>query len=173
MNFSRYFGTVSALARMSKARSFSNRTPGLDVRLKLTDEIVRSVLPPRPARSGSHDHPSVEAWKAVAAKFEPLLFVRRRLAHHPVEARWSLLEPVAPAAGPLNKPIPVGVGYEVRTGEHERKRRRNSIAPPLSIQDLRDHLSAVRVLANELNEFNRDAFAQQLEELARIKGQQT
>ena len=43
------------------------RTPGLDVRFALVDEIVGSVLPKRERRSGGHDHPSVKAWKTAKA----------------------------------------------------------------------------------------------------------
>jgi hypothetical protein len=38
------------------------RTPTLNARLGLTEEIVQSVLPKRPKKSGGHYHPSVKAW---------------------------------------------------------------------------------------------------------------
>src|SRR5580704_14046716 len=65
------------------------RTPGLDIRFGLTDEIVRSVLPKKPRRSGSHHHPNVKVWRAAQGDYQDLLAVRRRIAHHPIRHRQS------------------------------------------------------------------------------------
>ena len=45
------------------------RTPTLNARLGLTDEIVQSVLPKRKKKSGGHYHPSVKAWKVAIEGF--------------------------------------------------------------------------------------------------------
>src|SRR5271163_2220003 len=65
------------------------RTPGLDMRLGLTDELVLSVLPKKDRKSGGHDHPSVKAWKAAKSGFSDLLAIRRRIAHHPAEVKTA------------------------------------------------------------------------------------
>ena len=39
------------------------KTPGLEARFSLTDEIVKSVLPKK--LPGEHDHPSVQAWNRL------------------------------------------------------------------------------------------------------------
>ena len=61
------------------------KTPGLEARFSLTDEIVRSVLPKK--KPGAHDHPSVKAWDKAIKPRQDLLSQRRRLAHHPVTMR--------------------------------------------------------------------------------------
>jgi hypothetical protein len=63
------------------------RTPGLNVRLGLTDELVLSVLPEKERKSGGHDHPSVKAWQEAIKGFDTLLAVRRRIAHQPIAPR--------------------------------------------------------------------------------------
>ena len=63
------------------------RTPTLNARLGLTDEIVQSVLPKRPKKSGGHYHPSVKAWKVAIEGFCNLLAIRRRIAHQPISIR--------------------------------------------------------------------------------------
>jgi hypothetical protein len=61
------------------------KTPGLETRFSLTDEIVRSVLPKK--KPGGHDHPSVKLWDTTIKSRHDLLPIRRRLAHHPVAVR--------------------------------------------------------------------------------------
>ena len=151
------------------------RTPGLDVRLNLTDEIVKSVFL-RTDQSNAHPPPGVKAWNALVSKFKTLLHVRRRLAHHPVGQRWrsengsALLGSSEIGGSMLNEPFYSRL--EVDVGEHERARRSATSFEPLTIADLRQHLSSVRALANALNDFLRDVLVPQREELLRTKQEQ-
>ena len=123
------------------------RTPGLDVRFALTDEIVRSVLPKRPKRSGAHEHPSVKAWDAARDGYQELLATRRRIAHHPVGIRSE----------PFRVGMPIGVEppswFEIYVSQHERLREKSSDLPPLNVSDLKSHLAAVVALQARLHRF--------------------
>src|SRR5579862_2470278 len=59
------------------------RMPGLDVRLGVTDELVKTTLLPSWERPGARD-PRIKAWRGAIKPFHDLLAVRRRIAHHPV-----------------------------------------------------------------------------------------
>lgn len=88
------------------------RTPGLDARLSLTAEIVRTTLVPSWERPGNAD-PRMKEWNAIAAQFRRLLAVRRRIAHHPVRTE------------PLRVGMPVGIPlteFEIYVGRHEELR---------------------------------------------------
>jgi hypothetical protein len=151
------------------------RTPGLDARLNLADEIVKSAFP-RPDQSNAHPPLGVKAWNALVSKFKDLLHVRRRLAHHPVGQGWpsengtALVGSSEIGGSMLNEPLYSRL--EVDVGEHERARRSSASLKPLTITDLNQHLSSVRALANALNDFLRDVLVPQREELLRIKQEQ-
>jgi hypothetical protein len=49
------------------------RTPNMDTRLKLVDELLRAVLPKRKRKSGGHDHPDVKKWNTLRSNLEDLL----------------------------------------------------------------------------------------------------
>ena len=66
------------------------RTPGLDLRLGLTDEIVKSVLPVPARKSGGQSHPLVKEWASLQKDIRELLTTRRRIAHHPVTVRVAV-----------------------------------------------------------------------------------
>jgi hypothetical protein len=127
------------------------RMPGLSVRLTLTDEIVRSVLP-KPARiSGGHDHASVKAWKDAIKDFRDLLGVRRRIAHHPIAikhgATWSF-DPV------LSSLLAQPSWFEIHVGQREQLR--SGELPALQLDDLKAHLTAVEALRDRLQHFFSD-----------------
>jgi hypothetical protein len=148
------------------------RTPGLDLRLHLTDEIVRSVLPKPERRSGSHPHRSVKSWKNLHSDFEALLSIRRRLAHHPVSNKYDeyfAFGQTAFGSAPFYSGQPIKRRLQVHVSDHERLREKSANLPPLAKADLTDHLSSVRKLANRLNEFSRDVLVPQLEESLRTK----
>jgi hypothetical protein len=69
------------------------RTPTLDARLTLTDELLRHVLPKRERPNGGHDHPDVMAWDALDKEITELLPTRNRLAHHPSTRQYKPPDP--------------------------------------------------------------------------------
>jgi hypothetical protein len=65
------------------------RSPGLDTRLNLVDEIICSVLPK--TRSGAQPHRVLKSWKGCAKAMKDLLSTSRRIAHQPVKRIENLL----------------------------------------------------------------------------------
>jgi hypothetical protein len=127
------------------------RSPGIDVRFKMTDEIVRSLLPKRQRKSGGHDHASVGAWRTAYQNYDKLLGVRRRLAHQPVRVRF---DPNLPRNMLLDKAPRTWL--EIYPSEHERTREQAAELQPLDLNDLKNHLVAVSQLAGRLHEFYSD-----------------
>lgn len=127
------------------------KTPGLNMRLGLTDELVRSILPKKTRKSGGHDHPDVKAWDKTKLGFGELLAVRRRIAHLPVEMRQ-----VAP---PFNNTMFAGAGmlaepwFEINFSKHERMRNGTKETKPLKLADLTRHLVTTTVLRDQLSLF--------------------
>jgi hypothetical protein len=139
------------------------RTPGLNVRLGLTDEIVRSVLPNRQKNSKQRDHPYVTEWKEIYKEFDSLLGIRRRIAHHPVEIKQM---PMAFGFGEAGDRVGFDQGpfgdfsaqwpeswFEIYVSQHERLRKKAAGLTPLLVTDLRAHLFATGALSSRLRKF--------------------
>lgn len=142
------------------------RTPGLDARLNLTDEIVLSVLPPKDRESGGHDHPDVKAWKTAREGFTQLLSIRRRIAHHPVQIRTeSVASGSVLGAGVVGQIVfgqpstPPPSWFELYESAHEGRRGRGGPKPPLRLEDLAEHLTEVVHLRDRLYLFYYEVLA--------------
>lgn len=121
------------------------RTPTIDSRLKLVDELLRTILPARSREDGGHDHPDVITWKAIVRDIQELLPIRNLLAHAPLQQ------------APFLK-IKVGDEYiaavswaEVATGRDEQLRAgsRHSIRD----KDLPDHFLQLVNIVTRLRTF--------------------
>jgi len=131
--------------------------PGLDVRLGLTDEILKSVLPKPERKSGGHPHPNVIRWDSIRKEISQLLSVRRRIAHQPINAsvwEFTLAD---------NTPQIQVSGFEIYASVHERLRKSGSIypddydVPPLTDTDLVAHLVSLEKARHELLNFRHSA----------------
>jgi hypothetical protein len=119
------------------------RTPGLDIRFTLTDEIVKTTLLPSWERPGSRDR-RIKAWRAVYLEFDKLLSTRRRIAHQPVRT-----EP--PKIGMrIGDPL---TAFEIYVSRHEALRDSARKLPPVSLNDLLIHRQAVNALSDRLQAF--------------------
>lgn len=113
------------------------RTPTIESRLQLTDELLRTVLPKPERKSGGHDHADVQTWDRIRKDIGKILQTRNRIAHHPVADRK--LFPTAPEGA-------VGMLFDMSwfesvVSDAERLRGRHDDAKPL----LAPHLSAHRL----------------------------
>ena len=116
------------------------RTPNLDTRLKLVDELIRAVLPQK--RPGEHDTEIVREWAKLKIAIEKLLPVRNALAHHPLK------EIVAAETGsaPRRK-------LSVRPSRSQALRGRPIQADRLEASDLPKHRLQVHQVTVDLYEF--------------------
>jgi|SRR5215472_7952505 len=65
-----------------KAAIVYYRTPSIDARLSLADELVQATLP-RPDRKSGGPHPDLKTWREIETEFRGLLPIRNQLAHPP------------------------------------------------------------------------------------------
>lgn len=127
------------------------RTPGLEVRLGLTDEIVRSVLPKPGRKNGGHDHQHVKEWAVLRNEIQKLLETRRRVAHHPVHVSfWGVEED---ETGKVSDVDLDATSFEIYVSAHERDRNPAKEWNALSIGDLNEHHTAVRAMEEKLDQF--------------------
>lgn len=126
------------------------RVPGLDARLGLVDEIVKSVLPKRPRKSGAHHHPYVKQWtKLIGEIKDRLLPIRRRIAHHSVEIKY-----IQNALLLFLRPDLLGDDLlRIQASAHERTREKERDISPLMLDDLGKHLKAIEDVVEQLEMF--------------------
>jgi hypothetical protein len=102
----------SSEASKERAAIVYFRTPTLDARIKLVDELVKTILPRPQRRKGGHAYPDVQQWNKLKKKLEKNLSTRNRIAHHPAGPRKGIVE-IRPAHGPPNEPSPGTVHFRV------------------------------------------------------------
>jgi len=131
------------------------RTPGLDLRLKLVDELVRSVLPRRTRKSGGHDHPCVKSWVRTFGMIDPLFTTRRRIAHHRVE-----MKQIHNMLAMFIRPDLLGDDlFRISPSPHERVRAREADATPLMLDDLKKHIMDINKAAEAVRGFRETLIA--------------
>jgi hypothetical protein len=113
------------------------RTPQLDARLKLVDELVRATLPQRAKKNGGHDHPDVKQWISVKAEITALLETRRRIAHHPMTSGLDL-------------ETSDGFWIQIAPSFAESLRGKDNKLKPLEQADLEQHAIKLQDVVNQL-----------------------
>jgi hypothetical protein len=129
------------------------KTPGLEARLSLTDELVVSVLPKPEREDGGHHHSDAIAWRKIRNAIYDQLATRRRIAHHPIQLQ---------KLGDMHKIEDMHEIVDmfelsrlaIQMSENEQLRGKNVTLRPLGLNQLRDHGLAVVALAQRLHEFH-------------------
>jgi hypothetical protein len=130
-----------------KAAIVYYRTPYIDVRMSLVDELVKSTLPKKDRQSGGHDHPDVRRWDRVERDFRDLQHIRRRIAHHPVIMTRN------PFRDDHNSSSIGETSFGIYVSQSEAARGRSTNLRPLTINDLHRHLQKVNLVTEELHQF--------------------
>lgn len=139
------------------------RTPGVDVRLTLLNEIVRSLYPE--VKNGEHPHRDLKEWGNIFQGLHDHLGKRRRIAHQQLFMTFEFDQPVIPGKD-------YSVWWELWGTNAERLRRKEASSEPLTIQDLYSHYLDLMALKERLRQFGAGNIPARLEELARQEAQQ-
>jgi hypothetical protein len=122
------------------------RTPGLNARLTLTDELVRAVLPKH--KAGAHPHADLKFWSDVLKQTQHLLPTRNRIAHHPVDLRSAAFY-----LDVSYLDVPPESWFEIYESQNEQLRAKSSDKSPLLVGDLRAHHTLTTGISNILSRF--------------------
>jgi len=130
------------------------KTPSLESRISLVDELVETVLPARP-KDARTDHPDVTTWKKILADVKRLLADRRQIAHSPVSVKHDItsIDPKTAGAGISGEFRDVMPSLELDFSMGERLRGKIKKRPPLRVDDLSIHGVAVQSAANAIKQF--------------------
>lgn len=142
------------------------RTPTLDARIQLVDELVRTILPKPERKSGGHAHPDVVAWSSLKQKISSHLSTRRRIAHHPVRPQKTTVVLDGTFGGAPFGSVPFGSGavreevswLEIFASENEQLRGRGEEVQPLKATDIMSYSYLVNGLADEVMNYYLNVF---------------
>jgi hypothetical protein len=146
--------TLALNAEPKQAAIVYYRTPSLDARLTLVDELIVSILPKKERKDGGHDHPLVTRWKALVNDIRDLLPVRNMIAHAPI-SELRHYDFAADASTPTVQMVRWWI--EISPSPNERLRERESTKPSVKDTDLPAHLEQVNAIWTRLEKFLRDA----------------
>ena len=116
------------------------RTPTIDSRIQLANELVTTVFPP--PKSGDHPPVQKKTWAGICSEFKRLLPERNLLAHGKV----------GPTITDVNGDWLRDVKYEAFPHPHE-KMRGKPTKKPMTAEDLKDHISGAAHLWSALRNF--------------------
>ena len=129
------------------------RTPSLEARLTLTDNLIQTILPPRTKKDGGHDHPTTKLWKKLLGEVKDELPFRNQLAHWPVDPHF---EPKMDEAGVFIVDFTfasyASVGERLRGGKY-------AAAKKLKIEDVKNHIGRIGDVLARLKSFYDNEFA--------------
>src|SRR5277367_3818335 len=75
------------------------RTPSLEARTNLTEELLLAILPQRERKNGGHDHRLVKEWIVIRKGIKSELEVRNKLAHWPLAMSVDMKVTTEPPSG--------------------------------------------------------------------------
>ena len=127
------------------------KTPTIDARLTLTDELVRVILPKKERPDGGKDHKWVVTWAKLYTDIKDLLPERNLLAHAPVR-EVETVQTLLSLTGEMRIST-LASWLEIVMSEGE-KLRGKADKPPIRAQHLKSHLEAVKLLAARISVFH-------------------
>jgi hypothetical protein len=137
-----------------KAAIVYYRSPTIDARMTLIDELVKSSLPKTdpPSRTHVHDHADVKRWDSIEGQFRRLQGTRRRIAHQPV------IMTLGSFRDDYNNPAISDPSFAIYMSQSEAARGRSADlnTRPLTINDLHLHLQKLNLITEELYQMLRN-----------------
>jgi hypothetical protein len=128
------------------------KSPTLESRVTLVQELVESVLPK--TQNGKKIHPDLQTWKDIVLHFNDLKHVRSRIAHHPVAPIIIVGNVLGQSLNTATPGAHVDIfWFQNYVSPEERLRGRHDTVKPLGIDDLKAHHIETLSLTTELNDF--------------------
>lgn len=128
------------------------RTPSLEGRINLTDELIRTFLPSPQKGGKTHEH--VKEWDGIISQIRKLLPERNAVAHAPVGAALTMNLEVRKGAGTVS-----GVKTWLQTFKRPYELARGTVRQQhIKIEDLQRHALAVENLIKRISAFRETVF---------------
>ena len=120
------------------------KTPTIDSRLALVDELITAALPKK--KSGDHSTGAERLWDGITTEFRKLLPERNALAHFPLKTVWSIYALMDPSRDDARK-------LSMRPHRNERLRGKEHKVQRMDAEHLPVHLERVKDLESQMFQF--------------------
>jgi hypothetical protein len=129
------------------------RTPSIEARITLTDDLLKTIFPQPSEKPGSKAHPGYATWADIQKELREEVPIRNRLAHHPV--RFVIDDCDHEDRGVFSglRPATVMSRFEAL---------RKVEGSPLSVKDIMAHTARVEAFAPRLLAFRSGPLATQI-----------
>lgn len=131
------------------------RTPSIEARITLADDLLKTVFPQTSENPGTKSHSGYATWTGIQADLRREMPIRNSLAHHPVDLVVDVWEDKTTSRFVARKVRPATV-----MGPSEALRK--GYRYPLAIEDIKAHSARVSVFASRLLDFRSGPLAAQL-----------
>jgi hypothetical protein len=131
------------------------RTPSIEARISLTDDLLKTVFPQTTEKPGSKPHPGYAVWTSIQADLRDETPIRNSLAHHPVDLVIDVYEHRTTGEISFAGTRPATI---MSLSETLRKGGRH----PLTIEDIKAHTARVAAFAPRLLDFRSGPLATQI-----------
>lgn len=128
------------------------RTPTIDSRLTLADDLIATVYPT--TKSGKHPHPGHKKWTLLSREIRDALKVRNRMAHSPI-ARFLQDEPL-----PNGFPVGLSLFFDTAQGETLRGKPKQW----LRVGEIKTHIQFVTQAKADLRDYRTNELEARLSE---------
>jgi hypothetical protein len=129
------------------------RTPSLEGRLQLTNELLSSFFPKNP---GEHDDPIFVTWKNLKNEIQDMMPIRNELAHSPVEYDVKLQIMLDRET---NKSSLDTVHSRIKVNTSRDETLRSGKSNSHDVEAIKLHHRDLQNVWSRLNDFSRDLFA--------------
>jgi hypothetical protein len=129
------------------------RMPGINQRLDVVDELIKSVLPKH--QSGMQPHAYVKKWTAIYKRCDDLLGTRRRIAHQPVQPKYEMKLYRSPRPNYFDQQFPAETlqqSFEIYVSQNEQSRGKGELSP-LTTTELQSHLLETAKIQSSMRDY--------------------
>jgi hypothetical protein len=135
------------------------RTPTLEQRLQLLDDLLKTVFPQPSDNPGAHDHPDYRDWCNLMSDLRREMPIRNRLAHQPVGLWADVYQ------HDESKEITIGPLLIGTSNSHAEALKKGKSDIPLRLEDIDAHTKRVMAFPERLLSFGAGPLARRLKEL--------
>jgi hypothetical protein len=133
------------------------RTPTLESRIQLADDLLQTVFPQTSDNPGSQPHPGYAVWTQIQKDLRKETPIRNRLAHQPVELRAAVWQHKSGeiSIGPLKIVTATSLAEAMKKGIGDE---------PLDFEHIKSHIVRVSAFPGRLLQFRSGPLGTRLQE---------
>lgn len=137
------------------------RTPSLEGKASLTNDLISHYLEPEPRKSGKHAPPLLKRWSKIHSKIKQRIAFRNYIAHQPdrldIETLWAIAKAKGATVDQFDQIYDEATVIKQHKADFDRRPLKISQA---GLAELEGHFEEMSSIFESLNEFVTDLHAE-------------